>query len=450
MSHRFALESCRSILCFGDSLTGGYSPAEKSFHPYCHRLAERLQARGAQSTVIVNSGVSGEDTQAMLERLPKRLSQGPPAACGAQHFDLVIIFGGVNDLTAVPHDSEIILRNLLELHEMARRSGAQTGIVTLPRIRTKKLQAEIDANRRWINTRLCDFALRRRESALFVDLAAALPQDDGHAGLWDPDGLHLSPEGYAALGDLIDESANTDLRHLPMEGPTSSTTGREGGMPDLGVAMSSLVPGLFADPTWEIIPPDPGVNAASLLLRWAMPADPHEAAVRQSRIELRNGRADGSVLASVDVPHPRTAARFCPLWPGHLYHVSLTAVGDDGAGPPVVALVQVPDELCIEDPRHLQGCLQAVHTGQQLVHLQWPVPISTSELVGYRVWYRVHGTEAWEVLVENTGCLEPSLRCSVPAGRTFEFHVAAICRVRAQSGYFENGIQTHEVPASPC
>lgn len=75
----------RSILALGDSLTEGYGLKKEKSYP--RQLQEFLDEKGYQYKVI-NSGVSGETTTGLLQRLDWVLGQDP---------DLIILTIGAND-----------------------------------------------------------------------------------------------------------------------------------------------------------------------------------------------------------------------------------------------------------------------------------------------------------------------------------------------------------------
>jgi lysophospholipase L1-like esterase len=154
----------------------------------------------------------------MVQRLSGLLDKKAKSE-GRKHFDIVIILGGTNDLGQHPRDGEGILVNLCALHEAVHRTGGKTCVVTVPFIRTQKFVQEVDADRCWLNASLREYARRRPNQTLLIDLAAAIPQDHAHAALWSPDWVHLSAAGYEAMGDVIGAA----LRGMNRAGATSPT-----------------------------------------------------------------------------------------------------------------------------------------------------------------------------------------------------------------------------------
>lgn len=85
------------ILCFGDSLTSGYSSAPD--HPYSHHLTTTLTRAFPSLTIDAHTDGAPGDTVALpgsrfLRRLePPFLTRG-----GGTPFDWTVVLGGTNDL----------------------------------------------------------------------------------------------------------------------------------------------------------------------------------------------------------------------------------------------------------------------------------------------------------------------------------------------------------------
>ena len=82
------------ILCFGDSLTAGYTRYGLEFHPYANHLRVGLQHSLSTSDIEVDvAGFSGDQVQgSYLPRIKRK--------CGdtKKPYDWIIIMGGTNDL----------------------------------------------------------------------------------------------------------------------------------------------------------------------------------------------------------------------------------------------------------------------------------------------------------------------------------------------------------------
>ncbi len=84
------------ILCFGDSLTAGYSSWGYSHYPYAAQIREELRkAFPATEAHVVVSGLSG-DCVVEGQFLPR--IKGMCAIDDYPPYDWVIVLGGTNDL----------------------------------------------------------------------------------------------------------------------------------------------------------------------------------------------------------------------------------------------------------------------------------------------------------------------------------------------------------------
>jgi len=203
-----AFEPRSAVLCFGDSLTAGLSRRGLPLRPYSARLEGQLAGPGGTALSIINAGVCGETTKDMCRRLRELLSQYDEAIAA------VLILGGTNDLGDDDLTPGLTLGNLRQLHGMAHAAGALTGVLTLPEctegstdLVPQPYKDELDE----INGALRDFA-STSDSMFLVDVAVAFPQDQAHAALWEPDGVHLTAKGYEEMGDHLLEVVRLALR----------------------------------------------------------------------------------------------------------------------------------------------------------------------------------------------------------------------------------------------
>lgn len=215
------------MLCFGDSLTGGYHGVWKhpvygpsnpgrgelsvvKFHPYALKLGARLAttAAGTESEVFTGQSLahaeavhySGWTASQLRPRLEAALKAGPWRAC--------VILAGTNDVIFGVSAAEATAR-VAELYTLCERQGLPViaisnpdcdtkwhGLVDPPRVQSCRAAiAELAAG----VAREC----AQRGHAL-VDGRAVLPMDEAHAHLWD-DSLHFSPQGSDILGDAVFE-----------------------------------------------------------------------------------------------------------------------------------------------------------------------------------------------------------------------------------------------------
>jgi lysophospholipase L1-like esterase len=104
------------ILAFGDSLTEGVGAGEAQSYP---ALLADLSGRR-----VINAGLSGEESDAGLARLPELLATWQP--------DLVILGHGGNDFLR-QRDTAKTKANLAEMIAMARAQGSAVVLLGVPR-----------------------------------------------------------------------------------------------------------------------------------------------------------------------------------------------------------------------------------------------------------------------------------------------------------------------------
>ncbi|MCH6259006.1 arylesterase [Puniceicoccaceae bacterium K14] len=105
-----------TILAFGDSLTSGFGVRTNESYPY---LLEELI--GCE---VINSGISGEDTKAGLERLAGELQKHTP--------DLVVLCFGGNDMLRKQPTAQTI-SNLRKMIHSIQESGADIILLGVPK-----------------------------------------------------------------------------------------------------------------------------------------------------------------------------------------------------------------------------------------------------------------------------------------------------------------------------
>ena len=205
------------ILCFGDSLTEGYSTITRTRHPYTNKLQkllEKLRYEHSKKVVyeVHNHGISGERVEdEMTQRLPRILE-------GKITFDWVVILGGTNDVKRIlwtdydqPVNISSISQNLLKLHSFAHTRGARTVALTLPaflcEVETKC--KEVKQSRLKINNILRAFADGSNGKVVVADIANKI-EFPKFRELW-ADQLHFNEEGYDRMADVVFESLKFSL-----------------------------------------------------------------------------------------------------------------------------------------------------------------------------------------------------------------------------------------------
>ena len=199
------------ILCFGDSLTSGFSINTMELHPYSTRLQEcfdsnsRTALFGASSRPIFevhNAGMPGERAK---DQMFPRLNQILQTAI--VQYSWVIILAGTNDIknsrknTALS-DSRAIFSALVKLHNISHTFGAKTVAVSIPDRECEESGTcpNLKETHKKINVLLRDFTSRNK-NVILADLASEmfLPRDKR---MWS-DSLHFTKEGYTKMAHII-------------------------------------------------------------------------------------------------------------------------------------------------------------------------------------------------------------------------------------------------------
>ena len=193
------------FLCFGDSLTEGYTFQESGeFHPYSIALTKLLQDHCQATSVGVDTaGVSGERVvPSMTSRLDRLLNEA------SDPYDWVLILGGTNDLGCGLRADQL-LPHLLALHDRAKKKATtRTLALAIPQF-LHELKTGIEDYRREkaeVNKKLRVYCEESAGSSLFVDLWNGLPFGSLPAeerALYWVDGLHMTPRGYDKMAALI-------------------------------------------------------------------------------------------------------------------------------------------------------------------------------------------------------------------------------------------------------
>ena len=99
------------ILCFGDSLTAGYTMYGYEYHPYADHLRAGLRYLLSTSAIDVEvAGLSGDQVQGPMGQFLSRIKDKCPVDEQRQ-YDWIIIMGGTNDL-GFGHDPDKIYEGL--------------------------------------------------------------------------------------------------------------------------------------------------------------------------------------------------------------------------------------------------------------------------------------------------------------------------------------------------
>jgi len=222
-----------SVLCYGDSLTAGLTEAS-GYHPYAPFLQRALRSSG-RFVVVHGKGLSGRTAAALVAEaevpgqglnnlLHRERPLGAALAPHPWHTDLVIILAGTNDLgsppptgpsaSAKPRDEQIF-GSVWALHKLAHAKSIPTVAVSIPESAYQHAHPEVAALRSRVNG-LLQAQCEAVPGGLCYFFACPLAwSSSGRADLWERDGLHFSPKGYAVLGTSLATIADRALEEHP-------------------------------------------------------------------------------------------------------------------------------------------------------------------------------------------------------------------------------------------
>ncbi|KAJ3168514.1 hypothetical protein HDU88_001402 [Geranomyces variabilis] len=201
-----------NVLLLGASLTEGYTDNGTVMHPYEYEFVNTLSAHPPflhRAVKMTNAGVSGDRMTGTLMR-PRLDSHLAKAVAAGKPFDLVVIWGGANDVgwrVPVPEISAAIR----EMHVAARAHGARVLALTITEWDVEQKDSRIAADIATLNAELMErMAINSDDGWALFDMRTAFPRpkfssdadmDDKH-DLWC-DGIHPSAQGYDVVGRLI-------------------------------------------------------------------------------------------------------------------------------------------------------------------------------------------------------------------------------------------------------
>jgi len=145
------------------------------------------------------SGISGE---CVLDSMQDRLEQALQGARQeGQRFSWVLILGGINDI-GCGASAYAVHKGLVALYETCRKHRAKVLAMTCLQNSGTPMGAT-DKDRRRLNEMIRDHC--HDNDVLLLDLEKRMPyvRSDGKDAHFDMDGLHLLPQGYDHMADLI-------------------------------------------------------------------------------------------------------------------------------------------------------------------------------------------------------------------------------------------------------
>ncbi|KAL2160944.1 hypothetical protein VTH06DRAFT_8656 [Thermothelomyces fergusii] len=197
------------VLCFGDSLTAGYSHWGRVYHPYNGMLENMLSmAYPGLKITTVEDGLSGSTVKhEFLRRMntqfaaPKTKTQDEEP--GGKRYDWAIVLGGTNDL-AMGFPPEDIFEALKEVWDVPLSRQCKVLALTVPEAGlTGEFRERLDARRDELNDLIRGY---KRENFHVFDLHKAVPywgmSEPDRRRYWD-DQVHFTPAGYDLIGNKV-------------------------------------------------------------------------------------------------------------------------------------------------------------------------------------------------------------------------------------------------------
>jgi len=208
------------VVCYGDSLTAGFTRGGSQFVPYGTALRQGLAAQGLQCDVVIN-GLTGHTAKQMLRELdaPMAMDQcgikgrGLRCLIGEEGTpELVIIMAGTNDL-GMHRDVAETFADICQLHAACHARGVPTFAVSPPHYAKRPECARLSQMlRRW----------SQQEPMVkgFMDIEELLPSSA--LQFWDADKLHFSAVGCQQLGRKLSQPIAKILEQADSDEDTGS------------------------------------------------------------------------------------------------------------------------------------------------------------------------------------------------------------------------------------
>lgn len=191
------------VVFMGDSITEGWSRAVPGFfanRPY------------------VNRGISGQTTPQMLVRFRADVVELEPG--------VVVILAGTNDIAGNtgPATNEMIEANLASMAEIAAANDIRVVLASILPAESYPWRPGVEPAFRIlaINRWIADYA--KAGGHVYLDYYTAMVNDRG--GLqeqYTTDGVHVTPEGYALMQELVEAAIDEALDRPPANARESNT-----------------------------------------------------------------------------------------------------------------------------------------------------------------------------------------------------------------------------------
>jgi lysophospholipase L1-like esterase len=239
------------IFCYGDSLTAGMSPPERTFYPYASSLKTALENSTAwgktqrqyqvdhvglpgwksnellelvcggdhydecprhnstvHSKTKVSNGIDIEIREMLLSNTTSKKGRNNDVALPA--YSILIYLAGTNDLSYPERTADIVTTSITDFHIWAHTIAHIPYTIALGvpssayQLRNEKAKAKADR----INQLLKEYSTSSQPQNSFTTKYVDFPFDYDETNpnimaLWSPDTLHFSPLGYQRLGEYL-------------------------------------------------------------------------------------------------------------------------------------------------------------------------------------------------------------------------------------------------------
>jgi lysophospholipase L1-like esterase len=185
----------------GDSLTAGFQQGPgympPRYYPFTNLLESSIRLiitnfKEDRDFVIVNQGIDGDSTSGMLERFSRCVEP--------EHPEIVIIWGGINDLSSRKSPEEIFT-NIDKLVKRTRSINAVPIVINVAPVVGSSFNETIIR----LNFLTQDYCRKNRVE--YIDVFSELIDSEGKlADEFSNDGIHLSDSGYRKVIQPIYES----------------------------------------------------------------------------------------------------------------------------------------------------------------------------------------------------------------------------------------------------
>ncbi|KAK0660848.1 SGNH hydrolase-type esterase domain-containing protein [Cercophora samala] len=192
------------ILCFGDSLTAGYSYLGSSYHPYHIKMDQMLAMAFPDYEIItVEEGECGDVVRnGFLPRIQECL---PPAKQKDDKppYDWVVVLGGTNDI-AFRIPPQEIFKKLTEVWDVPLRRGCKVLALTVPDVvGDSKFKTKGDTDRQVLNELIMGYKKPNLHVYDLHDALSLTKMSPADRNLYRDDHIHFTPDGYDLIGNKV-------------------------------------------------------------------------------------------------------------------------------------------------------------------------------------------------------------------------------------------------------